>query len=1206
MAFKTGLTVGDLDKIAVLADFNTHGTGVFNLFFDLNKNGKYFEWEDNRYLGTGEDNYALCQSKTVHESESFVIDGATEFHIMKNGGVHSLADIASGNAGIPVDTPVAFWVGVWDSTADDGDVSLTLRDVRVNPSRLLVDDDFRDYKFGDVISCDGYSYVYGFDAFNSIQEAIDAAPEDATVRVKEGTYEEVIKINKSMWLQGEGADSTIIKPSIELNAIVTVSGQGVSAKITGFTVQGPCTVKGPESFLAGILIRDGAYCEIRENIIKDIKEVPNLAGMQRGIGVFVGKESWGTTGKATIEDNVICGYQKGGIVVDNVGSEADIIGNQITGWGETPVIAQNGIQVSRGATAIVQENTVSGHWYTGDNWSSAGILLYEAGDTTVTGNTLNKNQVAIYTNSRASFPAVLNNSFGTADLSNGLDVNVKTDGWPAPDEVWVDPAYAGLEDGTIVGQAIVGYNACPSISEGIAEVAYNGTVYVAAGTYAENLNINKPISLNGAQAGVDARDRDSSEESVITGDTEWLRIRADGVTIDGFTIDSAGWDGHIAPEANNITIKNNIIKRSVYVATGISNLTVTQNWFKDIGTGEQKASAFTSEKGIANLRIESNNFTNIGYSAVILAGSEKYENTVIKDNYICKCGYQAFNLAGDQHGLLVTGNYIENACSEVDWDTQPDRGGIRIYGSAFTGPVNITNNTVVDSYNGFAVRNGENIEGKEINVTHNKFLGNQNAGVYHGGTGTLNAILNYWGAPTGPTVDGEGRDHVNCVPWYIDANMTTQSDQLALTCQIDGNGSVTLKLGDNEYKHDEDVLWNYGDEVQLVATPGSGWRFSKWEGDIGEAKATAREITILMDGNKSVTAVFTKISVIPDPDPGTGGPSGPVEPPVIAPSVTETVEAEVGGTVELEDGSAAVELPANAVPEDVTVTLAPVTEVTQPTTGMVMVAGKVFEITAETEDGELVTQFSEPITLTFKLTQEELEEAEIELEDLRVFYWDEKAGAWIALPTRVDPETGTVTAITDHFTVFAVMAKPDMPALSDIEGHWGEKDILRLVSLGVVGGYEDGTFRPEAGITRQEFAKMVVLAAGLEPDAEPELTFADSDEIAEWARGYVSAAVKAGIITGVGDNRFAPTDPVTRAQAATMIMRSLGEVETALELTFADAETIPEWAKAAILGAVEKGIVNGFEDNTFKPDLSATRVQAAKMLSKLTVVRFED
>jgi PGF-pre-PGF domain-containing protein len=101
-----------------------------------------------------------------------------------------------------------------------------------------------------------------------------------------------------------------------------------------------------------------------------------------------------------------------------------------------------------------------------------------------------------------------------------------------------------------------------------------------------------------------------------------------------------------------------------------------------------------------------------------------------------------------------------------------------------------------------------------------------------------------------------------------------------------------------------------------------------------------------------------------------------------------------------------------------------------------MIAGRVFEITAETDDGELVTQFSEPITLTFTVTEEELEEAEVNLEDLRVFYWDEKAGAWIALPTRVDPETGKVTAVTDHFTVFAVMAKPTCPlsATSPVTG----------------------------------------------------------------------------------------------------------------------------------------------------------------------------
>ena len=591
-----------------------------------------------------------------------------------------------------------------------------------------------------------------------------------------------------------------------------------------------------------------------------------------------------------------------------------------------------------------------------------------------------------------------------------------------------------------------------------------------------------------------------------------------------------------------------------------------------------------------------------------LDGGSNDQKSTVTNNYIANSSTTGLLINGSvSNGHVIEGNLIElnrNGIIVAQGEHQisnntlrTNRVGIGIYGSQRTYGISIENNTIAENEYGFYLYNEH--EGAKDNVAHhNKVVGNLSA-VTNLLSASFDARFNYWGDGVVPedVVDG----NVEYAPWYLDEDMTVRSDKLALTCTVEGNGRVEV----NGEDYESDVDWSYGDTVELSALAGPGWRFSRWEGEIGGATATSRELTIVMDGHKTVKAVFTRVPSEPGPS---GPPSGPTppEPPVIAPSVTGTVEAEVGGTVELEDGSAAVELPANAVPEDVTVTLAPVTEVTQPTTGMVMVAGKVFEITAETEDGELVTQFSEPITLTFKLTQEELEEAEIELEDLRVFYWDEKAGAWIALPTRVDPETGTVTAITDHFTVFAVMAKPDMPALSDIEGHWGEKDILRLVSLGVVGGYEDGTFRPEAGITRQEFAKMVVLAAGLEPDAEPELTFADSDEIAEWARGYVSAAVKAGIITGVGDNRFAPTDPVTRAQAATMIMRSLGEVETALELTFADAETIPEWAKAAILGAVEKGIVNGFEDNTFKPDLSATRVQAAKMLSKLTVVRFED
>lgn len=79
----------------------------------------------------------------------------------------------------------------------------------------------------------------------------------------------------------------------------------------------------------------------------------------------MGRQSEGQIGMVTIQDNVLQGYQKGGIVVDNAGSNATIEENSVSGVGPTPIIAQNGIQVSRGAAANVRGNAISGHFYTG-------------------------------------------------------------------------------------------------------------------------------------------------------------------------------------------------------------------------------------------------------------------------------------------------------------------------------------------------------------------------------------------------------------------------------------------------------------------------------------------------------------------------------------------------------------------------------------------------------------------------------------------------------------------------------------------------------------------------------------------------------------------------------------------------------------------------------------------------------------------------
>lgn len=77
----------------------------------------------------------------------------------------------------------------------------------------------------------------------------------------------------------------------------------------------------------------------------------------------MGRAFEATTGSATITDNEIVGYQKGGIVVDNTGSTATITGNRVTGAGPTKIIGRNGIQVSRGATATITDNEVRNNFY---------------------------------------------------------------------------------------------------------------------------------------------------------------------------------------------------------------------------------------------------------------------------------------------------------------------------------------------------------------------------------------------------------------------------------------------------------------------------------------------------------------------------------------------------------------------------------------------------------------------------------------------------------------------------------------------------------------------------------------------------------------------------------------------------------------------------------------------------------------------------
>ncbi len=183
---------------------------------------------------------------------------------------------------------------------------------------------------------------------------------------------------------------------------------------------------------------------------------------------------------------------------------------------------------------------------------------------------------------------------------------------------------------------------------------------------------------------------------------------------------------------------------------------------------------------------------------------------------------------------------------------------------------------------------------------------------------------------------------------------------------------------------------------------------------------------------------------------------------------------------------------------------------------------------------------------------------------------------------------------------------PSAPAgFKDMAGHWAEATVVKLAGMGVIGGYEDGTFRPNNKITRAEIASILARALKLQPVEETALNYADKDAIPAWARGAVAAAAREGLLKGYpvqGGVAFKAGNPVTRVELAAILSRVLEARQGAVTgqaVKFTDAAAIPAWAKNAVNTAAASGIVGGYPDGSFKPGSSVTRAEASAMILRL-------
>lgn len=163
--------------------------------------------------------------------------------------------------------------------------------------------------------------------------------------------------------------------------------------------------------------------------------------------------------------------------------------------------------------------------------------------------------------------------------------------------------------------------------------------------------------------------------------------------------------------------------------------------------------------------------------------------------------------------------------------------------------------------------------------------------------------------------------------------------------------------------------------------------------------------------------------------------------------------------------------------------------------------------------------------------------------------------------------------------------------------HWAFEYIAELVDRGVIAGYEDGSFRPSSTVTRAEFAKIMVCAASVST-TDNNVYFTDMQ--GHWAVPYVNAAEN--YLTAYSDNTYRPDQAAVREDVTMAMVKLKGydvsNVDFSYLSGFTDTDSISNNIKAYVAVAVEKGLISGFEDNTFRGQGTLTRAEAATLLWK--------
>jgi hypothetical protein len=163
------------------------------------------------------------------------------------------------------------------------------------------------------------------------------------------------------------------------------------------------------------------------------------------------------------------------------------------------------------------------------------------------------------------------------------------------------------------------------------------------------------------------------------------------------------------------------------------------------------------------------------------------------------------------------------------------------------------------------------------------------------------------------------------------------------------------------------------------------------------------------------------------------------------------------------------------------------------------------------------------------------------------------------------------------------------------KGAWYKEYLSKLYFADVLGGYADGTFKPQSSITRAEFCKVIVNAVGIDAVSATDTTTSPFNDIkGNWGYTYINQAYDLGIISGYGDGSFRPNKPITRAEIAKMICETKEFDEIGKSSGYSDC--VNYWADPYIATLKVNGVVTGYAGNEFRPQNYVTRAETCKIV----------